>query len=442
MKSVDRYVSTAADCSACGRHHQVRVREVRLADSAIAALPETIARLGLEREAVVVCDARTRAAAGADVLRAFGAAGGRHRDVLIPDPPAGGSPVCDDQTRDALRLRLPGTGLLVAVGAGVVNDLVKWIAADAGRPYVVVPTAASMNGYTSANVAPMIRGVKCLIPGCEAVAVVTTPRVLQAAPAAITAAGLGDVLAKPVSTADWMLNHVLFNEYYCPVCADLIREIEPVYMAAPEQLAAQTAAGIEALFEAIILTGFSMTMAGTSSPASGAEHLISHTLDMMALRDGCPHDLHGRQVGVATIFCAALYEAVFERPPARIRPGVTATDSSFWERFTEVVAEKHVLKQQRQQEAADLLRAAPGRWDAIRAAVSPLYRPPQVIKEVLRRAGAAHRLSDIGVTRDRFLAAVLHAHEVRERYTVLELARSVGVLPEAAGDLVDRWLLA
>ena len=101
-----------------------------------------------------------------------------------------------------------------------------------------------------------------------------------------------------------------------------------------------------------------------------------------------------------------------------------------------------MLKQQRQQEAADLLRAAPGRWDAIRAAVSPLYRPPQVIKEVLRRAGAAHRLSDIGVTRDRFLAAVLHAHEVRERYTVLELARSVGVLPEAAGDLVDRWLLA
>ncbi len=288
----------------------------------------------------------------------------------------------------------------------------------------------------------MIRGVKCLIPGREAVAVVTTLQILRAAPAAMTAAGLGDVLAKPVSTADWMLNHILFGEYYCPVCADLIRDIEPVYMAAPEQIAAHSSAGIAALFEAIILTGFSMTMAGTSSPASGGEHLISHTLDMMASRDGCHHDLHGRQVGVATLFCAALYEEIFARSPQAVRAGVTRTDPAFWGRFSAVVEEKHALKRQRQEQAAELLRAAPARWEEIRAALAPLYRPPQVIKSVLQRAGAAHRLADIGVSRERFLDAVLHAHEVRERYTVLELARSAGVLPEAAGDVVDRWLLA
>jgi glycerol-1-phosphate dehydrogenase [NAD(P)+] len=441
MKTVAQYVGTAMDCSACGRRHQVGVREVRLAPTAIGDLPDLIVRLGLDRQAIVVHDARTRAVAGTAVLNAFASADVEATEVLIPDPVGGGDPICDDLTRDALRPRLPAKGLLVAVGAGVVNDLVKWIAADAGRPYVVVPTAASMNGYTSANIAPTVKGVKCLLHGREAVAVVTTPQILQAAPAEMTAAGLGDVLAKPVSTADWMLNRILFNEYYCPVCADLIRDIEPAYMAAPEQIAARTTAGIAALFEAIILTGFSMTMAGTSSPASGGEHLISHTLDMMAARDGSHHDLHGRQVGVATIFCAALYEELFGHTPRTIRSGVTRTDPAFWQRFADVVEEKHALKRQRQEQAAHLLRQTPGRWEELRSALSVLYRPPQLIKEVLRRAGAAHRLADIGVSREHFIAAVLHAHEVRERYTVLELARSAGILPEAAGDLVDRWLV-
>jgi glycerol-1-phosphate dehydrogenase [NAD(P)+] len=442
MKTIAQYLGKTTDCLACGRRHRVGVREVTLAATAIDDLPDLTDKLGLDRRAIIVHDVNTRAVAGVDVLRAFTEHARDATEVLIPQPPGGGDPVCDDRTREALRLRLPDQGLLVAVGAGVVNDLVKWIAADAGRPYVVVPTAASMNGYTSANIAPTINGVKCLLPGREAVAVVTTPQILQAAPTAMTAAGLGDVLAKPVSTADWMLNRILFNEYYCPVCADLIHEIEPVYMAAPEQIAAGTASGIEALFEAIILTGFSMTMAGTSSPASGGEHLISHTLDMMAIRDGCRHDLHGRQVGVATVFCAALYEEILRLSPPTFRSGVTHTDPTFWRGLTKGVEEKHVLKRQRQEQAADTLRNRAGCWEEIRATLPALYRPPQVIKDVLRRAGAAHRLADIGVSRERFVAAALHAHESRERYTVLELARCVGLLPDAAGDVVDRWLLA
>ncbi len=442
MKTVARYLGNVLDCPQCGRQHRVGVRDVVLTADAVERLPEVLRALRLPREVVVVADARTRVAAGAAVAAALSGGGFRTAEVLVPDPGGGGGPVCDDATRAALEKRLPASGALVAVGSGVVNDLVKWIAADAGRPYVTVPTAASMNGYTSANVAPMVKGVKCLVPGREPVAVVTTPAILCAAPPAMTAAGLGDVLAKPVSTADWMLNRVLFDEYYCPLCADLIREIEPVYMTAPEAIAAGRQTGIEALFEAIVLTGFSMTMAGTSSPASGGEHLISHALDMMALRDGVPHDLHGRQVGVATVFCAALYAETLALSPKAFRAATTRTEEGFWQRFSTVVEEKHAAKRRRQEQAADLLHRSASLWERLRAAVSPLYRPPAVIRDVLRRAGAAYRLGDIGVTRARFLDAVLHAHEVRERFTVLELARCVGVLPERAGELVDRWLMA
>ena len=63
------------------------------------------------------------------------------------------------------------------------------------------------------------------------------------------------------------------------------------------------------------------------------------------------------------------------------------------------------------------------------------------IKQCLRTAGAAHCLDDIGCTRDRFLTAAHHAHQMRERYTIIDLARAVGILPGAAGDIVDEYLI-
>ena len=440
MNTVQRFLGQAVACQACGREHRVGVREALLSDDACERLPAVTAALGLPRGAVVIADTRTRAAAGAAVAEAFRRRDGSVTEIVLPDPPGGGGPVCDDHTRRTLDRAVPAEGLLVAVGSGVVNDLVKWMAVDTGRPYVVVPTAASMNGYTSANIAPTLKGVKSLLEGREPVAVVTSTAILRSAPAALTAAGLGDVMAKPVSSADWRLNHLVFDEFYCPFCADLIREIEPIYVQAPEAIALGRPEGLEALYEAILLTGFSMTMAGTSSPASGGEHLISHTLDMMASRDGLHHDLHGRQVGLGTLFCAALYQEVFRTHPGRFRSGQTRTEPMFWKGFADAVEDQHVRKRRRQTQAAERLNRESGLWDRLAREAGGLCCPPETVRRVLRQGGAACRLQDIGVSRERFIEAVDHAHELRERYTILELARSAGVLPERTPELVDTWL--
>ena len=246
--------------------------------------------------------------------------------------------------------------------------------------------------------------------------------------------------AKPVSSADWRVNHILFDEFYCPFCADLIREIEPIYMQAPEAIAQGRPEGLKALYEAILLTGFSMTMAGTSAPASAGEHLISHTLDMMAARDGTHHDLHGRQVGLGTLFCAALYQEIFRHHPGRFRDGLTRTEPAFWKGFADAVETKHALKRRRQIQAAERLNREPALWDRLAREAGALCCPPETVLNVLRQGGAAWRLQDIGVSREHVIEAVNHAHELRERYTVLELARSAGVLPERTSELVDTWL--
>jgi glycerol-1-phosphate dehydrogenase [NAD(P)+] len=185
-----------------------------------------------------------------------------------------------------------------------------------------------------------------------------------------------------------------------------------------------------------------MSMAGTSSPASGGEHLVSHTLDMMSMLDGVPHDLHGRQVGVATILGAAIYQELMALETPVFRDSSTPTAAAFWGRFAAAVEPYHARKRAKTAEAAAILRRDPARWDTIRQRLGPGLRSPQKIKDVLRRAGAAHRLDDIGVTRERFLNAFTHAHEFRDRITILDLARIAGLMPGRAAELVDKWVAA
>jgi glycerol-1-phosphate dehydrogenase [NAD(P)+] len=442
MRVLDDLLAHRGPCPACGRTHALALAECRIDDNGLPALPALYARHLGRPAAVVVADARTRIAAGDRVVARLAGAGVRASLLLLPDPAPGASPCCDEPTRAWLEERLPPAAAPVAVGSGVINDLVKWIAADRGVPYLAVATAASMNGYASDNVAPTIDGVKSLVPARGPRAVLTSLELLCGAPAALTAAGLGDVLAKPVSAADWRLGQLLFGDFYCARCVELVQAVEPLYLERAEALAAGAPEALAALFEALLLSGLAMSMAGTSSPASGGEHLISHTLDMLAMRDGLPHDLHGRQVGVGTVLAAALYAELLalERFPPAPAPWPDQPDPRFWGCLTPAVAGPLARKAARVRDAGARLAAAPALWDDVRNALRPLLRTPQQVKDTLRRAGAAHTLAQIGQTPARFLPALLHAHQIRDRVTVLDLAWLAGLLPARAETLVTQWL--
>jgi glycerol-1-phosphate dehydrogenase [NAD(P)+] len=428
------------DCE-CGRRHALGIRDLVYADDAIERMPEAVYRAtgGRDADVVLVADCRTHEAAGHAVEAALRADGRRVRVTILEDAPHG-DPVCDDVTLNWLETRLTEpAGALVAVGSGVVNDLCKWVAARRGIPYIVFATAASMNGYSSANIAPAIRGVKKVIEGVVPEAILTTPDTIAGAPFALTAAGLGDVLAKPVSVTDWRINHLLFGEYYCPLCARLIRDLEPVYLNAPGAVARRDPETLRALFLALVYSGVSMTLAGTSFPASGGEHMVSHVLDMTAMRDGRAHDYHGRQVGLGTIFASALYEQLLALESPEFRCGLEPADEAYWGVLTPVVEEEHAGKRLRAVQAVERLREG-GVWDEIRTLISAHAIPAARIKACLREAGAAHRVGDIDCTREQFSAAVLRSHQIRARYTVLDLARATGILPAAVDAILDDYL--
>lgn len=328
---------------------------------------------------------------------------------------------------------------MVAVGSGVVNDLTKWLAAEAGVPYGVLATAGSMNGYAAANVAPTLQGVKTLFRGRAPRVIAADPRVLAAAPHEMTTAGLGDLIAKPVSTADWRINHVLFGESYSPAIAALIDSVEPLYLDRPGAVAEHEPESIRALFEALVLSGAAMTLQGSSMPASGGEHLISHTLDMSSEVEGTGHDLHGRQVGVATIFAAALYGELLALDAPAFEVPLTQLDPSVWGAAARSVEAEFTKKRHVMARAVERLRE-PGVWARIREELRPTMRSPEKIKQCLVEAKGAHRISDIGCTRDRFLRAVRSCAWMRGRFTSIDLALCTGLIPGIEEKVVDRYL--
>ncbi len=191
---------------------------------------------------------------------------------------------------------------------------------------------------------------------------------------------------------------------------------------------------------ALVLSGCAMTLQGSSLPASGGEHLISHTLDMKAGIDGREHDLHGRQVGVATIFAAALYQRIVAIENIETYSDTLIFNASYWGPFAAAVKEQHTLAQKNIARVSLKLKKG-NTWDNARSHISQMLRDPLKIKDCLKKSGAAYRLQDIGCTREQFCEAVRNCACMRARFTSMDLGFTLGILPGAIEDITDEFLI-
>lgn len=384
---------------------------------------------------VVVCDATTHNVAGARVAQLLGGV-----PAITLDSP---HPHADDVTADALDARLPrGTSRLVAVGAGTVNDLAKHAAHRRGIPYGVVPTAASMNGYTSTIAALSVQGVKRTLPATGPAWVYADPAVVASAPRPMAAAGAGDLLSKTTATADWAMSAIVAGTPFSTAPDELVAGAFARVLASAEGIARGEPEATRELTTALVLSGLSMAVAGSSAPSSGGEHLVSHVWDMTAKARRRPVALHGAQVAIATLVMTALYEAL-----ARVRPRRTSLPVAedalapylhlYAGRQAELVMEeaRHVLDPAA---VADRQARLARDWDRALAAAGRYLMPLDELKDVFARAGVPRRLTDLGVIAPTELAeACHHARLVRDRYTVLDLAAEAGWLDELIPVAID-----
>ena len=298
------------------RLYQVQTRAIRLGQNVIDEVGALAAAYLEPGHLLLLADHHTFPLAGEAVETSLRNAGFTVHRLLLEDGHDGKVEADDEGVArvgaaiDALPRPVGG---VVALGAGTINDLAKLPAFQKGVPYGVVGTAASMNGYTSAIAAILSGGVKRTIGCAPPRFVLADLDIVAAAPLELARAGLGDLLSKPVSSGDWRLSHLLLGEAFHLLPVRLVEGAFRRSQAVASGIGKGDPEALGHLMEALILSGISMASAGSSSPASGGEHLLSHLWDMTAPYRGRKVGLHGAQVGVATLVSATLYQHLRSR---------------------------------------------------------------------------------------------------------------------------------
>jgi glycerol-1-phosphate dehydrogenase [NAD(P)+] len=187
---------------------------------------------------------------------------------------------------------------LIGVGGGKALDAAKYTASLAGLPYFAVPTSLSNDGFCSPQASLTLEGKRRSLHTSLPEAVVVDLAVCQGAPLTLWHSGVGDLSSKFTAISDWKL---AFHRGGVPIndLAALMSDASVFqFMGHP----VSDEQGIRLLGTALMLNGIAMEIAGSSRPASGSEHLISHALDVIGARKR----LHGLQTGTAAYLVSSL----------------------------------------------------------------------------------------------------------------------------------------
>src|SRR5262249_12219852 len=149
------------------------------------------------------------------------------------------------------------------------------------KPYIALPTAASMNGYTSATASIEEDGFKQSRQARPPKAVIVDMDVIAAAPKRLSRAGLGDALARSTVEADCRLSHHLLGTPYPKEAFDCLRDHESGLIAGAARLTEGDPGYLRLLVNALLDAGDWMAATGSSAVASQAEHMIAHTAEML-----------------------------------------------------------------------------------------------------------------------------------------------------------------
>jgi len=280
-------------------HYMQLPREVIVGKDVLRRVGETCRRLGFSGSALVVTGPKVEGIAAAPVIESLTKSGLKVQQTLVES-----SSISQSREVEGEITRFKPS-VVIGVGGGKDIDIAKLSSANKHVPFISVPTAASHDGIASPVVAMKGYGKPYSSMAQAPIAIMADVGLIARSPFRLLASGCGDVVGKYTAVRDWRLAHRIRNEYYGDYAADLALMSARLVMRNVNIIRTMSETGIRTVVEALISCGVAMSIAGSSRPCSGAEHLFSHALTMTAPRPA----LHGEQVGVGTIMCAYLHGA-------------------------------------------------------------------------------------------------------------------------------------
>ena len=418
----------------CGKCHTAPIDDVIVGNGVIAQLPDIIAKYG-SKKPFILADVNTFAAAGEAVCDLLDAQAIAYSRYIFPDTAL--EP--DEKAVGSLMLHYDHScDLVIGVGSGVINDIGKILSSITGHRYIIVATAPSMDGYASATSSMARDSLKISLNTRCADVILGDIDILKNAPLHMLKSGLGDMLAKYISIAEWRIAHLITGEYYCEEVAQLIRSALKKCVDNAEGLLKREDAAIQAVFEGLVIGGIAMTYAGVSRPASGVEHYFSHVWDMRGLEFGTPVDLHGIQCAKATLVSAKLYEAVKAMTPDKAKATAFVQDfcydnwsetlRSFLGRSAEtMIALEEKEGKYRKETHPARFAIIQNNWSQILQIINEEIPSFETLSQLLSTIGIS---KDLGIDKKTAILSFLATKDIRDKYVLSRLAWDLGICGE------------
>ena len=398
----------------CGREHKMQTEMCVISSGALKDLEKYLSKYGLCGYRVAVYDKNS-----------YLATKDRHPSVdfeVVLDPE---DLHANEHGVELLMKELPDCAkLLIAIGSGTIHDLTRYCAFSMNIDFVSCPTAASVDGFCSSVAAMTWHGCKKTLTAVSPKIVIADTDIFMNAPMRLTRSGFGDMIGKYIALTDWKIANIITGEFYCDRIAKLTLDATVSVLESVDGIMKGSPEAYEKLMYGLLLSGLAMQMMGNSRPASGAEHHISHIIEMTPVGLSVSSDaLHGEKVGVGTLMAVEEYRRLAKATD------LTFSDYTGFDRESREAifgnAAEEILKENESDAArgvsANMLNA---HWNEICGEIEKL---PDVefLKGVYLAFGVKSKLSDIDVS-DAIANKLLdYSPMVRNRLTLMRIRKAI-----------------
>ena len=335
--------------------------------------------------------------------------------------------------------------IAVAVGSGVINDLTKLASDHLGRRYIIVGTAASMDGYTAFGASITKDGNKQTFSCRAPYGMVFDPEIAASAPKDLAASGYADLIAKVPAAADWMIADALGEEKIDEFSYNLLHDGLADALSCPAEVLNGDVEATSKLAHGLIMSGFAMQAIQSSRPASGTEHQFSHCWDMEGLSyPSGKHVSHGFKVGIGTLVSTLELEFILKKDFSQIDPDAVAAAWKTWPEMEEEIRQickgkpghlarcleeskgKYIDRETLRERIVLLKECWPELSEKIRSVIIPFSQ----VYENLKAVGAPYEPEMICVSREHLKETFSFIPFMRSRFTNIDILYRLGWLEE------------
>ena len=331
---------------------------------------------------------------------------------------------------DELRGLMQDVDGVLSVGSGSCNDICRYSTYLEKKEFAIFGTAPSMDGFAS-NSAPILKdGFKLTYFCHQPSVIIADTKILAKAPVELKRAGFGDMMAKYIAMADWRIATLIYGEHYCARVADLVRDALKQISALAPYVSCDDEGAVKAIMEALALTGIAMQCTGTSRPASGAEHVVSHYWECKKIEKGLFADYHGKKVGVATLMIAEIYHKVADMKNIKARKENVDWDAVAKAYGPNLIGDVMKLNSPTITEEIDP-ETINKNWDEIVKAIKEEIPTMEKLRELYAQAGAYTSIEDVKVDQKLCDDGLRYHAFMRRRINLTRLMPMLGL------DIVD-----